>query len=390
MNRRMLYRLGIQGGVVVVVFAAGFGTRMYFAKTPIRGAGFTLTSQTITVTDGSAIQTTSASGTIAPKVSDTVNFSTSGTINAVDVTTGETVTAGQTLATLDSANLSAQVAQAQAQLASAQTRLSQDTSAGASSATLASDNSSVTQASIALTNAQSALAGATLTSPIAGTVVSVGLVAGTQSGSGGSNANVNSNAASSSGSGGITIIDPSSWVINASVSDASISKIKVGEQVSIAPQGVSTTSYGTVASVGLVAQVSNNVATFPITIDVTGSPPGYYSGLPATMTITTSVTTNAITVPILAVRGFRTTSPYVERVTSSGDVKTPITLGAQSGATVVVTKGLRVGDKIVELVPSIAGGIIGGSTTRRGFGGGGFGGGGLGGGFGGGFGGGGA
>ena len=375
MNRRTVRRYAVQGGVVVVVFAAGFGTRMYLAKTPTRTAGFTLTSQTITVSDGSATQSTSASGTIEPKVSDTVNFSTSGTINAVDVTTGQTVKAGQTLATLDSASLSAQVAQAQAQLASAQTRLSDDTSAGASSATIASDNSAVTQATNSLTNAQDALAGATLTSPIAGTVVSVGLTAGTQTGGGGGGS-----ASASGSSSGITVIDPNSWVVNASVSDAAISNIKVGEQVTITPQGVNTPSYGTVASVGLIAQVSNNVATFPITIDVTGSPAGYYSGLPATLSIITSVTTNAITIPILAVQGFRTSSPYVTRVTSSGKVKTPVTLGAQSGATVVVTKGLKVGDKIVETVPSIAGSGAGGSGTRRVFGGGGFGGGGFGGG----------
>ena len=370
MNRHKVRRYAIQGGVAVVVFAAGFGTRMYLAKTPTRTAGFTLTSQTITVSEGSAAQTTSASGTIEPKVSDTVNFSTAGTINAVDVTTGQTVNAGQTLATLDSAGLSADVAQAQAQLASAQTRLSDDTSAGASSSTIASDNSAVTQATNALTNAQNSLAGATLTSPIAGTIVSVGLTAGTQAGGGGGSA---------AASGGVTIIDPASWVVDASVSDASISQIKVGEQVAITPQGVNTQSYGTVASVGLIAQVSGNVATFPFTIDVTGAPAGYYSGLPATLSITTSVTTNAITVPLLAVHGFRTSSPYVMKVTSSGKVKTPVTLGTQSGASVVITKGLQVGDKIVETVPSIAGGGTSRSALRRTFGGG-LGGGGLGGG----------
>ena len=63
----------------------------------------------------------------------------SGRVTAVDVTAGQTVTAGQALATIDDTSLSAALAQAQANLANDQAQLATDQDDDASAAQIASD-----------------------------------------------------------------------------------------------------------------------------------------------------------------------------------------------------------------------------------------------------------
>lgn len=321
-------------------------------------------SRIITVTEGTAKTTVSASGILQPSMQQTVSFSNSGTVSSVDVSVGQNVTSGEALASLNTSTLSANLAQAQAQLSSAQARLSADESSGASSATIAADQASVASATSNVNTSQQNLNDATITAPFAGTVASQNYVVG-------QTVSANSN----SSNGGIAIISPNSWIVTANVSDASISQVKNGEQVSIAPQGSTSTVYGTVSSVGLIAQDSSGVATFPVTVSVTGSPKGLYEGLPANVTITTSVSTNVIEVPLFAVRSM-TTTPYVLEVGSSGDKKVSVTIGKIVGANVTIISGLKVGDRVVERVPNLAklslraGGA--GGFGRRGFGGGGF------------------
>ena len=48
-------------------------------------------------------------------------------------------------------------------------------------------------------------------------------------------------------------------------------EVKQGDQVVITPSGSTTNVYGTVSSVGLIASSSSTVATFPVSIAVTGS-----------------------------------------------------------------------------------------------------------------------
>src|SRR5579862_421947 len=118
-------------------------------------------------------QTVSASGTLQPGQQANLNFAVSGKVTAVDVTTGQTVTAGQTLATVDPTALQAQLDAAEASLSASQARLSSDEASNASASTLDSDEASVTSDESALSTAQTNVADANLTSTISGTVASV-------------------------------------------------------------------------------------------------------------------------------------------------------------------------------------------------------------------------
>jgi HlyD family secretion protein len=63
------------------------------------------------------------SGTLEPQAQANVNFKVAGTLTAIDAHVGDHVTAGQTLATIDSSAEQAALAQAQANLATAQANL---------------------------------------------------------------------------------------------------------------------------------------------------------------------------------------------------------------------------------------------------------------------------
>ena len=134
----------------------------------------------VTVSIGTVRQAVAASGTIEPATTANLSFGAAGRVTAVQVTQGQRVRAGQHLATISSASLASQVIQAKANLASDQARLFTDQTAAASAAQIAADHAGVTVAQAQLADAQAALAGATLTSPIAGTVTAVNLTVGQQ------------------------------------------------------------------------------------------------------------------------------------------------------------------------------------------------------------------
>lgn len=108
--------------------------------------------QFVTVTQGSITETVSATGNTVPMQSVVLGFQNTGTIARVYYNLGERVNAGAVIASLDTANLSAALEQAQANLAAAQADLAGLT-VGTRPKQLAIDQNSVTQDEIALANA---------------------------------------------------------------------------------------------------------------------------------------------------------------------------------------------------------------------------------------------
>jgi membrane fusion protein, macrolide-specific efflux system len=324
-------------------------------------------------------QALSSTGTIEPATTATLSFGAPGQVTAVDVTVGQRVTKGQILATMDSATLKAQAAQARASLAGAQSQLSQDQASSASSAQLAADQASVNAAQSQVGTANAALAGTTLTSPVDGIVVSAGLTVGQQvsggSGGGGSGGGGGGGGeGSGSGSGGtssgsssssITVISAND-VINANVNATVVGQIKTGDQVVITTEGATGPVQGTVASIGLIANTSSGVATFPVVIDVTGTPSGLYAGASATVSIIYNQLTNVLAVPAAAV-SFSGGKTVVYTIVHGHKVAKDVTTGLTSGGLTRITSGLTAGEQVVvEIRSSVSGGS--GSTNNGTFG----------------------
>ena len=172
--------------VVVVVIGGATGLTLWLTGGSA-APGLVVTTKVVSVTRTTLQQTVASSGTIEPASQANLNFAVSGTVTAVNVTAGQTVTSGQVLATVDTSALQDQLSAAQAQLAAAQDKLASDEDSSASTAQVDADQASVTSAQSSLTTAQTDLADASLTSTISGTVASVSLAVGQQvTGSGGS------------------------------------------------------------------------------------------------------------------------------------------------------------------------------------------------------------
>lgn len=359
---------------VALVLAAGTGA---WALTRPSAASDTVTYRSATASIGTIRQAVSATGTIEPKTVDDLSFTSGGQVTAVNVALGQQVTAGQVLATISSAALQSAVASAQATVASAKARLATDQAAGASNAQLDADSANITVAETQLADAQAALAGATLTAPIDGTVTAVNVTVGQQlgnsgqatAGSGSSSGQGSGNTGSGSGNTGagsgssgsgatsssstaaIQVISTGSYLVNASVDSTDIALVKKGNQVLITPAGASANVFGLVSSVGIVATTTSGVASFPVVVEVTGSPPGLYAGATASLQIVYKQLTDVLVVPALAVNRSGGTS-YVLVPDGESRVRRDVVTGVSSGGLTEIVSGLSEGDVVLVAVPT--------------------------------------
>jgi multidrug efflux pump subunit AcrA (membrane-fusion protein) len=342
------------------------------------------TTTTSTVVTGTFQQTVTASGTIDPADEADLSFEVSGRVTKVKVKAGDKVTKGEVLARLDTVSLDAALATANAQLEAAETTAADD---GSSSSTQqASNNAAVASAEADVQTAKDNLAAATLKSTISGTVAAVDVVVGDQAsgsassssdssggssgasggasgGTGGSTSSTGSSSSSSTSTAAVTVVTPKKFVVDVDVAATDIKQVKKGLQAQITPNGATAAIFGTVKDVGLVAETSSSgAATFPVTVSVTGSQSGLYSGTTADVSIIVKQVPNVLTVPTLALStsGGKT---YVQKVNGSSTKKTAVTVGETYGASTEIKSGLKAGDKIQLTTP---GQLRTGTGTRTG------------------------
>lgn len=373
-------------GVAVLLVAGAAGT-WAATRSPAPAAP---SYQLVTARLGTVRQTISTTGTIQPGQEADLSFGVAGQVTAVSVSVGQPVTAGQPLATVSSAAAAATLAQAQAGLASAQAKLSADRTAGGSAAQLAADQAAVVAATNQVDNDRQALAQTTLTSPIAGVVAAVNLTVGQQVSGNGAGAATNGGAGTANtvaGNAQVVVISTTSYRVTATVDDTQIGLVKGGDQAMILPNGATTPVPGVVDAVGLVASITSGVATYPVSITVSGTPPGLFPGAGATVTIVVKQLSNVVVVPTRAV-SYVNGTPVVYQLSAGQRVARPVTVGLTSGADTQVVAGLSVGQQVVIPATRTAGSAPTGGVRRGGGGdggglgggeGGGLGGGGLGG-----------
>jgi hypothetical protein len=166
------------------------------------------------------------------------------------------------------------------------------------------------------------------------------------------------------------VISTNSWVVNASVDDTSVGLIKKGNQAQLSVTGSTSTVYGTIASVALVSSAtssnSGGIASYPVVIDVTGTPTGLHDGANVTATLIYKQLSNVTVVPATALHRNSAGGQYVQKLVNGKAVQTTVQVGLSSGGQTQIVSGLSAGDKIT--VPQVrAGGGAGGrgSTTGR-------------------------
>jgi HlyD family secretion protein len=118
------------GGLAVAAIATAVAVTTTGAPGAVGGY------RTAEATTATVRQTLSLSGTVSPVHEATAAFQVAGTIAALDVAQGQSVTAGQTLASLDTTTVEQHVSAAQSTLSSAQAKLAEDTLAQSSTVAL--------------------------------------------------------------------------------------------------------------------------------------------------------------------------------------------------------------------------------------------------------------
>ncbi len=378
------------------------------------------TEQIVEAALGDVEQTISSEGTIEAESTADLAFDVSGTVTEVLVAAGDEVAAGDAVARIDTSELQAALLEAQAAVDDADAALAEvEGDADATDAELAARTTQLASAVVARDDADEALAGATLTSPIAGTVASVGYEVGDVLGSGGADgtdltgsgtgagpqAGGSDGATSPGGSGddsstgGIQVVSTGTYLITVEVDATEVDQVEAGQIAHVTPTTSSSSSAGEsfgfpgggmgpmamgpttrsdatgadgasgaaapeaagaavdglVTSVGAVASTDSGVATFPVDVVVQGSPDEFFPGAVGQVEIVYDQVVDAVTVPAMAVRQV---DGQATVTVADGDTREEraVTTGRTSGSSIEITEGLDAGEQVVVERPSFGGG----------------------------------
>ncbi len=265
----------------------------------------------------------------------------------------------------------------------AKSSLAADESGSSSSAAqVAMDQSQVEIDQVNVSNAQAAVNAATLKAPTGGLVEEVNVTNGEQiptSGTGGA-----SSGSSGSATHAVVIITPGVFEVTGSVSDTLVNEIAVGQTAQVVAAGSSEAVAGKVTEVAEEATVTSGVASFPVTVVLSGANPSLRPGMSASVSVVINQVVGVTTVPTSAVHTTGVGSSVTLFVNGKPD-PVAVTVGASDATLTQILSGVKVGDKVViatitSTIPSSTTGTGRSLTGGGGFGGGGFGGGGFGGG----------
>lgn len=337
--------------VALAVGAVATGTWWFTLRDASSAAAEEPVTRTVTASLTTMEKTVDGTGTLTPAVQEDVSFAVSGTVTSVAVAQGQTVTAGQTLATVDTLRLDADLLAAKATLASAQARLddAQDADDGTSTsdAQIASAQAQVEVAQAQVDDAQAALADATLVAPVGGLLTAVNLEVGDAVAGGGDTGATSPQGGDTTSTAQFTIVGTDAWQVEIGVSDADVALVEVGDQAELTVDGADGTVFGTVASVGLLSTSEDGVPSYPVTIDVTGDQDGLHDGVSADVSIVYERRTDVLTVPSMAVSTVDGQTVVTKVQADGTQVETPVTTGETSDNLTEITDGLAEGDSVV-------------------------------------------
>jgi macrolide-specific efflux system membrane fusion protein len=341
-------RLKVLAIVILLVVAGG---AIYFSfgggLAPAATAGTTLLTATASIAD--VTDDIAATGTVEATTQYTISFgtptgSTSVTwpVTKVNVAVGDIVKAGDVLATADTTDLDAQIADAKRAASSALLQLHQATDDRANATTtqakrqtqeaLYNAETAYARATSDLADLQALRATATLTAPEAGTVTAVAITAGSDA----------------PADAAITMVS-NELQVSTSVVESDIASIKDGQQASVTIGALDATLNGRVMSIDPVGSSSgsNGVVSFAVKVALDAPPAGLRPGMSADITITAASATGVLSIPSRALSG--TAGSYTVRVVADdGTVSTrSVEVGLVTASLAEIKSGLQAGERVV-------------------------------------------
>jgi len=365
---------------VAVLAAVGVGATVFAFGGIGANAASTTRYLTATATRGDVSDSVAATGNLASDATYGLVFgddpyaivdtnttapasTTTWPVRTVKVKVGDSVKAGDVLATADPASARAtEVAarnalrSANIALAAAKTQLTDAETAGVTAtirqARMGLYNATNQYASAAhdLADAEATLSRATLASPIAGVVTAVNIAAGADAPAGAA----------------ITVAS-TTYAITTDVVESDLANVKLTQKATVTISALSTDVSGTVTAISPVASTSSSgVVSYPVTISLTGAPADARAGMSADVTITTASATGVITIPSSALLGTKDNYRVLTLGADGTASPTAVQVGLLTSSLAEITSGLSEGATVVT---GTASDLVSTTTTGGGFGG---------------------
>ena len=291
----------------------------------VRNPGGLSTGQAATaVIDG---RSCAGNGVFAYRSEGMLTATSSGTITAIHTAEGEWVKEGQTVLTLGGSDLNDQIQNAQDSLRNAQ---------------------------LSMESTQDQLDNYTITSPVTGTVVDKAAKVGDTISAGNRTL--------------CTIYDLSYLEMTIAIDELDISKVAVGQRVTVTADAVEGRRYtGVVTKVSVVGTTLSGITSYPATIRIDETD-GLLPGMNVDAEITLAQANDVLTIPSLAVnRGNRVLitadSPSAQNALAGqeapeGYVYVQVETGESDDNYIAITSGLREGDTVAYINAAESGGIF--------------------------------
>ncbi|MEW2444725.1 efflux RND transporter periplasmic adaptor subunit [Micromonospora marina] len=314
-------------------------------------------ARTVPVSRATVTSAVSIPGSVRSATTASATFATAGTITEIAVAVGDPVKKGQVLARVDASAAKRELAAAEADLDAA--RDAADRAAETEGSTTTQAEAAVTQAELKVAAAREKVDGATLTAPIAGTVVAVnGSVgdSGTPSGgaaTGGGTSGAGSTPSGSGSEGLVQIADLTRLEVTAAVPEADATRLKAGMPATVSWNALpGTTADAALAAIDPNATTADDVVTYGVTLSLKDRPDAARPGQSVQVTVTLDTAENVVAVSALAVTsaGDRNTVTVLDNGTP---VVRPVEVGLRGDQLVEITSGLTEGDRVV--LPSTGG-----------------------------------
>ncbi|HEY2915664.1 MAG TPA: efflux RND transporter periplasmic adaptor subunit [Candidatus Limnocylindrales bacterium] len=292
-------------------------------------------------------------------------------VTSVSVKVGDRVTKGQVLAKADTADLEAQIADANRAAVSSAIQVDQAQDALDS----ATGTDPIRQAKVSLYNAETQKAKAysdladlkalrtkaSLAAPADGIVTAVNVTDGADA-----------------PSGTAISLQSAALEVTTDVVESDVTKISVGQQATLTIAAINATLNGTVASIAPSgsASGSNGVVQYAVEVALDAPPQALKPGMSADISIVTASASGVLAIPSRALAG--TAGSYTVRVVDAdGTVETrSVTVGLVTSSLAEIQSGLQAGERVVTGTSATQqngtqanGGLFGGGAGRLGGGG---------------------
>jgi RND family efflux transporter MFP subunit len=342
-RQTLLRRLLIAAGAIVVLVIIAFGPSViaHFSKQQKTPALETVARRSFPVL-------ASASGSLQPGNLENVNFTIAGQVSGIGVQTGEKVTAGQLLATLNDANEQAELNAANLAVSAANAAIAQAQATG-SSAQVAQAEAQLANAQVGLITARQHEAETQLHSPETGTILQVnGVIGDTVSAGNSGVTNPATNGGSAIANGFIVIGDNSSFVFWAAFSQS--------EDVQISKDQVATVTVDAIPGLSLPAKVLfpepsatqvGGVPEYYAEVQLTASDPRLRNGQTGTVNVTINYANNVLAVPSTALFTGANNQLQVDVWLDGQAYATTVTTGFQGNNLTEIRSGLQAGEQVV-------------------------------------------